>query len=216
MKCAHNARYNDPEWIGKRFNGLTVVGYTQRKTVSGKQWLWVCKCDCGQEKTMVPGNVIIGHSKTCGCSKKSGARARKNTAQKRLHKIWHSMIERCEKDTQQYKRYFGRGISVCKEWHDYKVFSEWANKNGYADGLSIERIDNDGNYCPTNCAWIDRSLQARNRCTTLWVEYKGRKMSLAEACEKANMPYKQVHARIKRLGWTVETALEKPMRNCGH
>lgn len=212
MKHAHNARYNSPELIGKRFGSLTVVGFTPCQTSKGKQWLWICRCDCGTEKRMVPGNVIIGHTKTCGCGKRRKKLVKRDEAQVRLRKIWRAMIERCECDYEKYKRYYGRGINVCDEWHDYRRFSSWAYENGYAAGLSIERIDNDGNYCPENCKWINRSLQARNRCTTLWVEYKGNRMSLAEACEMANMPYKQVFSRIKYLGWPVEKALEKPMR----
>ena len=212
MKCAHNARYNSPKWIGKRFNSLTVVGFKPRQTSSGNQWFWICKCDCGTEKTMVPGNVITGHSKTCGCGKKRGCVAKRDDAGKKLHKIWRGMLERCGRDTEQYRRYYGRGIKVCDEWHDYKNFENWANENGYVAGLSIERTDNDGDYSPENCKWIDRSLQARNRGTTLWVHYDGRTMSLAEACEITNMPYKQVFSRIKYLGWTVERALSQPMR----
>ena len=127
----------------------------------------------------------------------------------RLHNIWCDMNKRCK----HHKQYAGRGIKVCEEWHDYEIFAGWARINGYADGLSIERIDVDGDYCPQNCKWIPKSEQARNRTTTRWVTFMGREMSLAEAAEIAGLPYKQVHFRIKN-GWSVEKALTTPlMRN---
>ena len=125
----------------------------------------------------------------------------------RLHNIWCDMNKRCKHNP----RYAGRGIKVCKEWEDYTVFAKWARENGYADNLTIERIDVGGDYCPNNCKWIELIKQARNRTTTKWVEYQGRKVSLAEASELAGLPYKTVHLRIKK-GWSVERALSEPLR----
>ena len=125
----------------------------------------------------------------------------------RLHNIWCDMNKRCKHNPQ----YAGRGIAICDEWKDYEVFAEWARTNGYADNLTIERVDVDGNYCPENCKWIEFAKQARNRTTTKWVEYRGRTMSLAEAAELANLPYKTVHLRIKK-GWSVERALSTPLK----
>ena len=217
MSCAYNAKYNSPEWIGKKFNHLTVIEPVVRETHNGKQWFWKCKCDCGKETVSKAAYIITGHTKTCGCGKNANA-VKHNRIRERLYIIWSHMLQRCElesesfKKTDAFRRYRGRGIKVCNEWHDFRVFAEWAKNSGYTDELSIERIDNDGDYCPENCKWIERSLQARNRCTTLYVEYKGKRMSLAEACELANMPYKQVFSRIKYGGWSVENALTIPMK----
>lgn len=126
----------------------------------------------------------------------------------RLHNIWCDMNKRCK----YHKQYAGRGIKMCGEWHDYEKFAEWARSNGYADDLTIERIDVNKDYCPENCKWIPLGSQARNRTTTKWVMFMGRKMSLAEAAEIAGLPYKQVHYRIKN-GWSVEDALSIPLKH---
>lgn len=127
-----------------------------------------------------------------------------------LHNIWCGMNDRCNPANVASKNYGDRGISVCEEWRDYTKFAEWARNNGYKEGLSIERKDVNGDYCPENCTWIELEKQARNRRTTRFVEWQGRTMSLAEAAEIAGLPYKQVHARLKS-GWDLETALTKPL-----
>ena len=88
-----------------------------------------------------------------------------------LHDTWCGMNNRCR----HHPRYAGRGIEICKEWAVYENFRDWALKNGYEEGLTIERVDVNGNYCPENCKWISFAKQARNRATTKWVEYEGRK-----------------------------------------
>lgn len=123
------------------------------------------------------------------------------------------MNNRCNPQNKDSGRYGKRGISICEEWKNYEKFAEWARDNGYKDGLTIERIDVNGDYCPENCTWIPLSIQARNRRTTSWVTYRGREMSLAEAAELAGLPYKQVHYRIKRSGWSVEKALSEPIKS---
>lgn len=220
MKCAHNARYNKPEWIGKKFCRLTVEGCHLVKTPKGKQWYWDCVCDCGNKVSVVPGNVVAGHTTSCGCSreeKRKMINTKHGESHTRLYIIWQRMNGRCDLNRANKiayaRRYSLRGIRVCDEWKNYEAFATWARANGYNDNLSIERIDNDGNYCPENCTWIERGKQARNRGTTFHVIYNGRDMSLAEACEIANMPYKQVFARIKYMGWSVDEALNIPMRS---
>lgn len=123
-----------------------------------------------------------------------------------LHNIWCGINYRCR----HHPRYAGRGIKVCEEWAVYENFRDWALNNGYKDGLTIERIDVNEDYCPENCKWIPLGEQARNRTTTRWVDYNGKKVSLAEAAELAGLPYKEVHLRIKS-GWSVEDALSKPL-----
>ena len=128
-----------------------------------------------------------------------------------LHNIWCGINNRCDPAHKHSKRYGKRGICICDEWQSYEAFAEWARNNGYKEGLTIERIDVNGNYSPENCTWIPLAKQARNRRTTHWVTYEGRKMSLAEACEHAGLPYKQVFWRMAHAGWPFEKAISVPM-----
>jgi len=128
-----------------------------------------------------------------------------------LHNIWCGMNNRCNPKHKNSEEYGKRGIIVCDEWKSYEMFAKWAKENGYEPGLTIERIDVNGNYCPENCTWIPLSKQARNRRTTAWVTYNGRQMSLAEASEIAGLPYKQVWFRIHVSGWTFEKAISTPL-----
>ena len=214
-RTAPNAKYNNPEWIGKKFKMLTVIGIEHRTTKSGyKQWWWRVRCDCGCEKSMLAQYVYSGHNRSCGCFRESGGfmtNLHHGETHTRLHYIWSNMNNRCKPEHSDSHWHGDRGIRVCEEWKKYETFAKWARENGYNDNLSIERVDNDGNYCPENCIWIDRGLQARNRRTTFYVEYEGRRMSLAEACERANVPYKQTFARIRYLGWPVEKAFSIPL-----
>lgn len=206
-----NAKYSSHEWIGKKYNMLTVIEPVHPEGAT--QWMWKVKCDCGKEKIIKPYSVINGKYVSCGCK-----RAHQKTnlvhgeSHTRLHNTWMSMLNRCNPETEHSDGYGKRGIKVCEEWHDYLNFSAWAKSHGYSDDLTIERIDVNGDYCPENCKWIPFAEQARNRRTTKWVEWQGRTMSLAEAAEIAQLPYKQVHFRLKQ-GWTLEEALTTPLKH---
>lgn len=129
----------------------------------------------------------------------------------RLHKIWSSMLERCEnKNHRYYKNYGGRGIYVCVEWHSYVNFSQWAKENGYDDNLSIDREDNNGNYEPENCRWITKKAQANNKRTNHIVELNGEKHTISEWSEMLGISKTTIRERLKR-GWTVEDALLEPV-----
>ena len=207
-----NAKYNKPEWIGRKYGSLTVIEPIHQKLSNGgTQWFWKVKCDCGKEKIVKPIEIINGKNKSCGCGLNKRTTATHRESHTRLHNIWCSMNNRCNPNHKSSERYGKRGITICEEWHSYEVFAKWARENGYQDDLTIERKDVNGDYCPENCTWIPIRKQARNRRTTHWVEYQGEKMSLAEACERANLPYKQVFERIVKRNWPVEKALSVPM-----
>ena len=102
----------------------------------------------------------------------------------RLYNTWKTMIHRCEnKKRIKYPMYGGRGISVCEEWHDFNTFVFWALLNGYQEGLQIDRIDNNGNYCPNNCRWVTPKQNSRNRRNTVYLTVNGKTKSVAEWCE---------------------------------
>lgn len=135
---------------------------------------------------------------------------RKNT---RLYSIYNNMKTRCyNAKSQFYYRYGGRGITICEEWkNDFQVFYEWAMINGYSDGLTIDRIDNNGNYEPDNCRWVDKRTQAVNKCTNHLVTIEGVTKSLKEWSEIFCINYQTVQDRLKR-GWSEEKALKSPVQ----
>lgn len=143
---------------------------------------------------------------------------------KRLRKIWESMHERCEYEKHpQYNNYGGRGISVCNEWSEYIPFAKWAFSNGYADYLSIDRIDVDGMYEPNNCRWATMKEQANNKRSNRIVVYEGSEYTLTELAELIGMNKTTLKERLN-MGWSVEDAANRPVRlrtkgyrtsNCG-
>ena len=110
------------------------------------------------------------------------------------------MIARCEYlKHPHYKNYGGRGISVCEEWHDYEKFRAWAIKNGYSDNLTIDRIDNDGNYEPSNCRFITIKEQMSNKRSNHWIVYGGEHLTVSQLSEKYGIPKSTVRWRLEHL-----------------
>ena len=122
------------------------------------------------------------------------------------------MRQRCNNPNRHdYKRYGGRGIAVCKEWNDYSTFRNWAIANGYNDNLSIDRIDVNGNYEPSNCRWVDNIVQANNVRNNHRIEYKGTTYTLAEFARKLNISYSTLQHRINRR-WSIDKIVTTPQR----
>lgn len=153
---------------GRTFGNLLVL--RRGENSPDKKAMWVCKCMiCGNEVCVASYPLRHGKSNPCPCSRKrfDGENSPSyihGESHTRLHNIWTGMLNRCRNpNTERYKNYGGRGISVCDEWHNYLNFRDWALSNGYKEDLSIDRIDVDGNYEPQNCRWIPMREQAKNR-----------------------------------------------------
>ena len=145
----------------------------------------------------------------------------------RLSEIFRTMKKRCYYiKHNQYKNYGGRGIRICDEWNDrqiikisgihytkgYLAFKKWALENGYADNLTIDRIDNNGNYEPSNCRWVTKKEQANNRRTNKYISYKGKTQSLTKWCEELGLPYNTIKSRISISKWDCKRAFETPIK----
>lgn len=182
---------------GCKFGRLTVVSLDKS---TGRRSFWLCKCDCGKETIVMKDNLRNGNTRSCGCIKtENPPRKTHGESKTKLHFVWNTMKARCKtKSVRNYNNYGGRGISVCKEWEDYINFRNWSINNGYEDGLTIERIDVNGNYCPQNCTWATRKEQARNKRNNLLHEIDGVTKPLIEWCEILNKNYEKARHRVQK------------------
>lgn len=145
---------------GQRFGRFTVTSRKENDSKNRIQWL--CRCDCGNERIIKGCDLRSGNTRSCGCLSLD-LHTLHGGSYTRLYNIWEGMKRRCQNpNSESYVWYGAKGITVCEEWQQYKPFEQWALTNGYADELSIDRIDNDKGYCPDNCRWETSTGQARN------------------------------------------------------
>lgn len=170
---------------------------------------WLCQCDCGNKSNVSSNDLISGKSKQCiKCAYES--KKTHGLYKSKLYKIYHSMINRCNnKNEKEFNNYGGRGIKVCDEWqNNFLNFYNWAMTNGYADNLSIDRIDNNGNYCPENCRWATRKEQNCNTRRNRLYTHNGKNLTLTDWCRELKINYERTRSRL-RLGWNFEDAIKE-------
>ena len=188
---------------GQKFGLLKVVGLADTET---RKTYWVCKCDCGNMKTVRSDSLLCGAIKSCGCLKRKQDEI--NLVKNHRHKMsgtriyweWQGMKSRCyNKNDARYAEWGGRGITVCDEWRNsFESFCDWAMSHGYQDDLTIDRIDNEGNYCPENCRWATQQEQSRNRRSNVNITIGNSTRTLTEWCEIFQVDSKNVFARYSR------------------
>lgn len=212
----YNCFFSMDELVGKRFGHWTVLSECNYRTKGGnKIKAYNCVCDCGTKRVVLKQSLLRGVSQSCGCSINHIRDEEKHSFwDSRISNIYCSMIARCyNPSSTSYSRYGGRGICVCDEWRGENGktnFFRWAIKNGYSDELSLDRIDNDGDYTPTNCRWATIEEQSSNRRTNLYLTYNGETKTYTQWARQIGLKTGDaIKYRIKR-GWTIEAAVTTP------
>ena len=177
-----------------------------------KKMAWRCDCECGGEIIATYSQLNRGNTKSCGCLNREQTTVRNathNESKTRLYKIWVGMRQRCNNPNKvRYADYGGRGIKVCDDWDNYLTFKNWAISNGYDDTMSIERVDVDKDYCPTNCKWIPLSDQSKNRRSCNMLTYNGKTLTISDWARELNIHRSTINKRLKK-GMSIDKVLSK-------
>lgn len=181
--------------IGKRFGKLLVIENLNIK--SHGSHLHRCICDCGNIKDVPISYLKSKHTTSCGCLIKQ-IHTIHNLSQSRLYKIYQGMIKRCfNPKSSAYANYGGRGIGICKEWkNDFMSFYNWSIQNEYKDNLTIDRIDVNGNYEPSNCRWIAKAEQSRNSRKNVYFTHNGTTKTISEWAREFDIPLTTFRRRV--------------------
>lgn len=198
----------------KKFSRLLVLEDVGTDEIGRS--IWLCKCDCGTIKTLPGVSIVRGNTKSCGCLSREKAKESKNfthnESKTNLYRKWVDIKTRCyNKNHKNYKYYGGRGIIMCDEWLDYVNFKEWALGNGYRKHLTIERIDNNSNYCPENCTWIPKIEQSNNQQHTRIITYNGKTQTMSAWARELNIKVGTLSRRLCS-GWTINRALTEKVK----
>lgn len=204
---------------GKHFGRLTVLYPMENRSRQG-YIQYMCECSCIDHTKVITTSYRLtsGHTKSCGCLQREitsernrqGVKYPETDRDTRLFRIWKGMIARTRYDSQEgYSRYGGRGIRVCNEWRDnFHSFRDWSEANGYADGLTIDRLDNDGNYEPSNCMWSTRKEQNNNQRSNIRITYDGNTYNASQWADIMGINRSCIYKRISR-GYPVERILQE-------
>lgn len=202
------------EYIGKKYAHLTIISEVPTKANELRKV--ICRCDCGTEKIYYLGNVLVGHTQSCGCFHKEYLREKQTVhcdSKSRLYEVWLNIKRRCYSEKCNcYKNYGGRGIKVCPEWHDFTIFKEWAITHGYAEDAefmqcTLDRIDVNGDYCPENCRWVNALQQGNNKRNNRWITFEGETHTVSQWARIKNINYTTLFSRLFYHGWSIKEAL---------
>lgn len=196
--------------VGQKFGRVFVVKFSHRNERG--HIFYLCRCECGTEWTTARHRLLNGSTKSCGCFCRDTSAALKTThgyAYRAEYRAWNGILNRCRcKGDVNYHRYGGRGIRVCKRWLKFENFIADMGDRPSAKH-SIDRIDNNGNYEPSNCRWATMKEQGRNRSDNVNITYKGETKCVSAWAEERGMVMNTIRLRLQR-GWSVERAIETP------
>lgn len=192
-KSCKYCRKNELEsMIGLKQGRLQIIQISPEKHSNGSTQ-FICQCDCGNIFVTTYSSIKRGTS-SCGCLNREATTITHGMTGTRMYGIWKGIKARCYcPSATNYTEYGGRGIKVCDEWlYDFTNFYTWSINNGYNDGLTLDRINGDGNYEPSNCRWITMLEQANNKRNNIKIQYYGREFTLRDFCSLLNMSYEKV------------------------
>jgi hypothetical protein len=188
--------------VGQEIGCLQVVGRAPNR---GKHVVWICRCRCGRTKNVFASNLARNPANRCTCSRKM------NAEQRSVQEIYHGIVRRTtNSNCRSYPRYGGRGIKMCERWR--QSFAHFIEDMGPRPSPkhSIERKDNDGDYCPGNCVWATRTVQGRNTSANHRLTYFGLTLAIAEWAERTGLSQYTIRRRVSVYGWPVGLALYAP------
>lgn len=192
-----------PLQVGQKVGRLTLIEQVRERFL-----MWRVRCECGEIRVVYDSGLKRGDTRSCGCLKIE-LQTTHGASRSPTYQIWAQMLFRCNSPSApKYKNYGGRGIKVCARWGRFENFLE--DMGEAPRGLTLDRIDNDGNYCPSNCRWTDRSTQARNMRRSVFLTLRGVRRHLYEWAEILNIHSGTLHSR-HRLGWSDERILTEPV-----
>lgn len=199
---------------GQRFGRLTVIEEAGRD--KHRNVIWKCRCDCGNESYVTRAD--LKKTKSCGCwnidaiiQRNTRHGASKRGSITKLYKVWAAVKQRCTNPKNKaYKNYGGRGIKLCDEWLEYEPFEKWAFENGYAEGLQLDRIDNNGSYSPDNCRFVSTVENSHNKRNNVWITIDGKTALAVDWAKEVGVDVEVIRKRLRK-GWTPKEAVFAPL-----
>lgn len=208
--CFNNYRIKKrkEKLVGKKFGKLLVDDVVCENEV----FFVIVDCECGKKKKYKLSGFVANYPTHCGCDNKNKIHGMTNHP---LYKSWAAMKRRCDNPDELHKKYYKeKGITYCKEWGKFIAFRDWALKNGYVDGYTIERIDNSKGYCPENCTWIEAKEQNKNKTNKSHLIINGIDKSYTEWANEYGLKENTIRMRVK-YGWSGEDLLKPTNKNKG-
>lgn len=200
---------------GMVFGKLTLISLFSPPSF-GVHAKWKCKCECGQETVVGFGNLKSGHTESCGCLLKSKIKTMNKThgfCGTSTYRSWQGMKRRCNENqllnSGNPSKYLEKGIKFCERWEKFENFLEDMGERPGRE-YSLDRIDNNGDYCPENCKWSTFKEQAVNKDNNVRWFFNGQEKTVTEWAEELGVPNSLLYARVDKLGWSVEKTLSTP------
>ena len=206
-KTKHPGNFID--LTGMKFNRLTAIEYVGQ---GGSGARWKFQCDCGNVKIMNAYHVKHGYAKSCGCWNEENKHDRyriHGLTNTKIQSAWSHIKQRClNPKSKEYRNYGGRGIGICEEWkNSVAAFAKWAYANGYQEDLTIDRIDNNGDYTPENCRWVSMEVQENNKRNNHYYSWNGESITLSQIAKRNGISRDRLYYRLHIKGMDLQAAI---------